>query len=487
MGDFNLYGGTETAFDTLLDQTNNGYFIDPLDLQGYSNWSSLALTEYNTFNTRDGSGNFLGGGSSSGLDERFDLLIYSQSVVDPGGITYISGSFVNYGNDGNHNNKDINEQPNTAVSQVIADALYMASDHLPIYADFYFGSVIVDSPTPGSIVFTQVGADNNDVLEFMTLVRMNLTELRITNSEVNSSGKLVNGDGTFDLSNTPWTDIPSGTFVRLGSDLINDNDHSDRIIKYDGAGTTIPTLYSGSTGDQLIAYTGSAAVPTYIAGIIWGNDGWLTGPSNSQAPGTPSDIELGTLDNYYYSGTVNGNADYTRTALIDPNNWTGSNSRIGIQDLTSNISNAALPVELAFFAGTINGSKVELRWRTETEVNNYGFDIERATENSDWLALGFVEGHGNSNSPKQYNFSDNDINLSGEYYYRLKQIDNDGTFEYSNIVTVEVRIPDNFYLSQNYPNPFNPETRINFTLPQKQMVSLRVYNILGELITELIH
>ena len=360
--------------------------------------------------------------------------------------------------------------------------------------NFYFGSVIVDSPTPGGIVFTQVGADNNDVLEFMTFVRMNLTELRITNSEVNSSGKLVNGDGTFDLSNTSWTDIPSGTFVRLGSYLTNDNDHSDRIIKYDGAGTTIPTLYTGLTGDQLIAYTGPAAVPTYIAGIIWGYDGWLTGPSNSQAPGTPSDIELGTLDNYYFSGTVNGNADFTRAALIDPNNWTGINSRIGIRDLTSSIGNGALPVELAFFAGTINGNQVELRWRSKSEVNNYGFDILRlvypavgGTQDEEWVTIGFIEGHGNSNSPKEYSFSDSNIGRSDRYFYRLKQIDNDGTFEYSDVVTVEVGFPDIFYLSQNYPNPFNPETRIDFTIPEKQFISLKVHNLIGQLVSEIIN
>jgi len=213
-----------------------------------------------------------------------------------------------------------------------------------------------------------------------------------------------------------------------------------------------------------------------------------------QAPRTPSDIELGTLDNYYFSGTVNGNADFTRTALIDPNNWMGSNSRIGIQDLTSSIGNRALPVELTYFAGTINGSQVELRWRTETEVNNYGFDILRrvyptvgGTQDDEWVTIGFVEGHGNSNSPKEYSFSDSNIGRSDRYYYRLKQIDNDGTFEYSDVVTVEVGVPDNFYLSQNYPNPFNPKTRIEFTIPQKQIVSLRVYNILGELVTELVH
>jgi len=129
----------------------------------------------------------------------------------------------------------------------------------------------------------------------------------------------------------------------------------------------------------------------------------------------------------------------------------------------------ALPVELAFFTGKLIGTQVELRWRTETEINNYGFYIERITENSDWLVLGFVEGHGNSNSPKYYNFDDTDIRQSSNYYYRLKQIDNDGTFEYSDIVTVTFGVPVFFALSQNYPNPFNPETRINFTVAEQRI------------------
>jgi hypothetical protein len=146
-----------------------------------------------------------------------------------------------------------------------------------------------------------------------------------------------------------------------------------------------------------------------------------------------------------------------------------------------------LSVELAFFTAKPDGKSVALRWRTETEVNNYGFDIERFKDNSKWLTIGFVEGHGNSNSPKQYNFIDTDIDQSGTYYYRLKQIDNDGTYEYSDVVSVEVGVPDIFYLSQNYPNPFNPETSIEFTLPGKRFVSLRVFNTLGELVGKLVN
>ena len=143
------------------------------------------------------------------------------------------------------------------------------------------------------------------------------------------------------------------------------------------------------------------------------------------------------------------------------------------------------PVEISLFTGVFKRDRVELNWKTETEVNNYGFDIERSpAPGTDWKSIGFVKGHGNSNSPKYYYFYDKDIKKTGTFLYRLKQIDNDGTIDYSNVITVSLGVPNNFYLSQNYPNPFNPTTKIDYTIPDRQLVSLRIYNILGEMVNE---
>jgi len=144
-----------------------------------------------------------------------------------------------------------------------------------------------------------------------------------------------------------------------------------------------------------------------------------------------------------------------------------------------------LPVELSSFTAKIFDEGVKLIWKTETEVNNYGFEILRQAQYDRWSLLGFIEGHGNSNSPKEYFFLDEEISY-GSYAYRLKQIDNDGSYEYSDEILVDNPAPVDYTLQQNYPNPFNPVTTISYSLPVKSQVELVVYNALGESVLQLV-
>ncbi len=148
-----------------------------------------------------------------------------------------------------------------------------------------------------------------------------------------------------------------------------------------------------------------------------------------------------------------------------------------------------LPVELVSFTGTFVNNTVVLNWKTATEINSYGFEIERSNDLKNWETIGFVNSSGNSNSPKNYSFTD-EKPLTGTISYRLKQIDIDGNYSYSNIVTIETgktSTPDNYSLSQNYPNPFNPVTKITYTLPKDSDVRLLIYSFNGELVQELVN
>ncbi len=120
-----------------------------------------------------------------------------------------------------------------------------------------------------------------------------------------------------------------------------------------------------------------------------------------------------------------------------------------------------LPVELTDFTSKMDNDKVILKWNTATEINNYGFDVERSNNLSGWVEVGFVKGNGNSNSPKQYSFVDDNPVGGADLDYRLKQLDNDGNFQYSGITKVKL-LPKEFSLFQNYPNPFNPSTTIKY-------------------------
>jgi hypothetical protein len=145
-----------------------------------------------------------------------------------------------------------------------------------------------------------------------------------------------------------------------------------------------------------------------------------------------------------------------------------------------------LPVELSSFTSKLSGRDVNLLWSTQTEKNSDKFLLERKSTLDNWESIGSVKASVLSNSPKDYSFVDRNIQ-SGKYQYRLKMIDNDGTFSYSKIIETDVSIPMEFLLSQNYPNPFNPSTKINYNIPVDSKVTLEVYNLNGERICQLVN
>lgn len=153
--------------------------------------------------------------------------------------------------------------------------------------------------------------------------------------------------------------------------------------------------------------------------------------------------------------------------------------------VSTNWIDLVIPVELMTFTASLTGSSVALNWSTASEINNLGFDIERKDINTQWEKIGFVSGNGTTTEAQSYSFIDNELR-NGNYSYRLKQIDFDGTFEYSQIVEVEINILETFDLSQNYPNPFNPVTTISWQLPVGSHQVLKIFDVLGNEVATLV-
>ncbi|NNG26252.1 MAG: T9SS type A sorting domain-containing protein [Ignavibacteriaceae bacterium] len=144
-----------------------------------------------------------------------------------------------------------------------------------------------------------------------------------------------------------------------------------------------------------------------------------------------------------------------------------------------------VPVELTSFTANSNGNDVNLNWTTASEINNQGFEIHRKMQNGEFRGVGFIDGNGTTTEIQNYSFTDENLS-PGNYSYRLKQVDFDGTSELSDVIDVEVSAPIDYSLSQNYPNPFNPSTRISYSIPTDGYVTLKVYDVLGNEVASLV-
>lgn len=184
----------------------------------------------------------------------------------------------------------------------------------------------------------------------------------------------------------------------------------------------------------------------------------------------------------WYQLEIGTRNDLYDIAIIDNQvGWiVGTNSSIIKTDVI------VVPVELAAFDAVLKNGRVELNWTTASESNNYGFEIQRQSlgEGKTWQKINFVEGHGTTTAMHSYSYSDRPQG-GGKYSYRLKQIDVNGTFQFSS--PREITIPNKFALYQNHPNPFNPETMIGFELPISAEVTLEIYNMLGQKLATLLN
>jgi hypothetical protein len=215
---------------------------------------------------------------------------------------------------------------------------------------------------------------------------------------------------------------------------------------------------------------------------------------NPQPSGTMSDISSvyfldqntgWAVGNYYIFYTTNGGTNWILQSspslasvyFTDQNTgWAVGNGGTIIKT----IDGGGIPVELTSFTANVNNKgDVILNWTTATELNNQMFEIERRSEEGQYIMIGYVNGHGTTTEPQEYSYMDNTVE-TGTYFYRLKQIDFLGTYEYSDEIEVDVNGPLTFGLEQNYPNPFNPSTIIKYSVPETGSIKLSIYSVIGE-------
>ena len=341
---------------------------------------------------------------------------------------------------------------------------------------------VIPAQTSGSVVSYKIGAVDSSPLNNQTdtskVVANNYisgTYLSYDNGAVDAVSQFTSSKGAAVMMT-----VPSGTGILVKALIRN---YADPNISNNQMLFHVWSDSSGSPGSDLI--TPFLVTPAAT----------VTNPY----PMTVIDLsayssELSSLTGNFYigftvpSGTVN---------IVNSNTVVGARSFSFNGSTWSSVNNmdyefraiieggGSLPVELTTFTALSVNSGVELKWATATEVNNYGFEVERKSNNT-WEDIAFVPGHGNSNSPKQYSYTDKNLTNGNAFQYRLKQIDNDGTFEYSNAIEINT-VPARFELSQNFPNPFNPSTTIKYYTPKNSFVTLKVYDMLGREVTSLVN
>jgi hypothetical protein len=302
-----------------------------------------------------------------------------------------------------------------------------------------------------------------------------------------SCGATANLNINIDVTGDVPTSCPSDYMIAVTNTTRND-------LKNSGAAYGFTTIDLGAPGTSILSTdvnstytnkTGTSMATPMVTGAI---ALMYAAADTSRLSFYKSDLTTGTL--MFRDVLFNGVDSISALQGI-----TVTGGRLNVSNAVVEISSPIVPVELISFNHELFDGSVNLSWLTATEINNQGFEIERKiSSNLNWETIGFVPGFGTTTEPKSYSFIDENVTTE-TYRYRLKQIDFDGSFEYSFIIEVEVGAPNKFSLEQNYPNPFNPATKIKFTIPavetrhasSLQMVTLKVFDILGNEVATLVN
>lgn len=273
------------------------------------------------------------------------------------------------------------------------------------------------------------------------------------------------------------------------------------ITLYKSAGTTSPCARLDTQADSILFFSSTSNVDTLsfylrnkgnanltVSGASFSGTyaGKYSLVSSLPSPIAPNDSGLFKVRCNPLAKPPRGNQpllDNVENATMDitTNDPSKSTFKVSLQ------SDSPLPVELISFTNLVNRNDVKLSWSTSHELNNEGFELQRAKENSDWVKVSYVIGNGTSNYVNNYSCEDKNLS-AGKYKYRLKQVDYNGNFNIYNLShEVNIGIPQKFELYQNYPNPFNPVTTINFDLPVDAKVNLLIYDVTGKLVSELLN
>jgi hypothetical protein len=468
----------------------------------------LATSSGNRAWLNDGSGSFTDSGQDLGSSDSKEICI-----GDLDGDGDLDVFVANYGqankiwlNDGNGDFTDSGQNLGTSNSIGISLGDLDGDGDLDIFVGNY---------SQGNKVWL-----NNGSGSFYD----NGNSLGTSNSKGCSIGDL-DGDGDLDAfvanygqANKVWLNDGSGNFTDSGQNIGTSNSLGVSIGDLDGDGdldafeivySDLPNKVWLNNGDGVFIDSGQSLgssrshyvslgdldadcdLDAFVTNLdeqpnkVWINNGNAVFSNSGQSLGSSFSacVSLGDLD---------GDNDLDAFVSNAPN-------QASIVWLNQGVT----PVELTSFHGSVSNGQVILIWQTATEVNNFGFDIQKSeissqTSENEWETIGFVDGHGNSNSPKDYSYTDKPTDGS-KFQYRLKQIDIDGGFEYfpnAFGIEVELELPTEYKLAQNYPNPFNPSTAIQYSIPAVKtpllggvgggFVTLKIYDILGREVATLV-